>query len=468
MKAPRLLVVDAAAQSDAPWSRLDEVLTFSEPPRVTASMSDAAEQVAAGHFDVAVVVHRDDQPTADCLDQLRQLDSELELILVAGGAVDAGLAAACVRNQLRELLVEPVSTADLAEAIKRASQERQSRRETELLRRREEALADRMPGFIGGSEGMQKVFDTIRQVAKTDVDVLILGETGTGKELVARSVHQESRRAEQPFVAVDCGAIPENLMESEFFGHERGAFTGADKKRTGLIQFADGGTLFLDEIGELPLLLQSKLLRVLQERVLRLVGGREEVPVDVRIVAATSRNLDEMIREKRFREDLYYRINVVRLELPPLRKRGDDIGLLIEYFAARFSREMGKPVVGVSPEAYQVLREYHWPGNVRELQNVMRRGIALCQTSLIRLEDLPDELVAQAGAHIHDESDAGRRRGFFAERDHHMAVFEKQYLSELLKRHHGNVKAAAMEADVPRGTLYRLIKNHGLESADYR
>jgi DNA-binding NtrC family response regulator len=321
--------------------------------------------------------------------------------------------------------------------------------------------------FIGSGPAMQKVFTRIDQVAATDVDVLILGETGTGKELVARSIHDRSHRANEAFVAVDCGAIPENLLESEFFGHERGAFTGADSRRIGLLEHANGGTFFLDEVGELPLLLQAKLLRSLQERKLRRVGGRDEIAIDIRVIAATARHLEQMIREKTFREDLFYRINVVRIDLPPLRERGDDLGLLIEYFAQRYSREMGKAVVGITPEAYQVLSHYRWPGNVRELQNVIRRGIALTSGSLISLDDLPDEIVASAGL-METASTEGTATGFFAERERFVQKFERDYLRNLLQNHQGNVKSAAIEAGLPRGTLYRLMKNHGIDGDEFR
>jgi transcriptional regulator with PAS, ATPase and Fis domain len=310
---------------------------------------------------------------------------------------------------------------------------------------------------------MQKVFETIEQVAQSDVDVLVVGETGTGKELVARSIHRRSNRADGPFVPVDCGAIPESLLESEFFGHEKGSFTGADSRRIGLLEFADRGTFFLDELGELPLLLQAKLLRTLQERKIRRVGGREELDIDVRIVAATARNLDEMIRQQQFRQDLYYRINVVRIDLPPLRERGDDIGLLAEYMVLRYGREMGRSLKGLSPEAYQVLAQYRWPGNVRELQNVLRRGIALSKGSTIELDDLPDEIVVAAG-----EGRSSGAVGYFELRDEQLGQFERQYLAELLARHHGDVRAAALEAKMPRGTLYRLMKKHGLEGGSFR
>jgi DNA-binding NtrC family response regulator len=309
------------------------------------------------------------------------------------------------------------------------------------------------------------VYSVIERVAVSSVDVLVTGETGTGKELVARAVHKRSRRSTGPFVPVDCGAIPDALMESELFGHERGAFTGADARRMGLVEFADGGTLFLDEIGELPLPLQAKLLRVLQERRVRRVGARQENAVDVRVVAATSRNIDQMVERGEFRRDLFYRINVVRIDLPALRSRGDDIGLLAEFFANRAAQEMGRTVGGLSTDVYQILKSYHWPGNVRELQNVVRRAIAMTRSPVAGVDDLPDEVVAAAGRAAGAEAGAV---GFFAQRAEHVARFEKQYLSDLLARHLGDVSAAAREARLPRGTLYRLMKGHGLDGASFR
>jgi DNA-binding NtrC family response regulator len=312
---------------------------------------------------------------------------------------------------------------------------------------------------------MQQVYSVIERVAVSSVDVLVTGETGTGKELVARAVHKRSRRSTGPFVPVDCGAIPDALMESELFGHERGAFTGADARRMGLVEFADGGTLFLDEIGELPLPLQAKLLRVLQERRVRRVGARQENAVDVRVVAATSRNIDQMVERGEFRRDLFYRINVVRIDLPALRSRGDDIGLLAEFFANRAAQEMGRTVGGLSTDVYQILKSYHWPGNVRELQNVVRRAIAMTRSPVAGVDDLPDEVVAAAGRAAGAEAGAV---GFFAQRAEHVARFEKQYLADLLARHLGDVSAAAREARLPRGTLYRLMKGHGLDGASFR
>ncbi len=396
----------------------------------------------------------------------REGDGKPPVVLVSA-APSVAAATASYRAGAADYLSRDELAEQLPSVARRLLEERRLEAEHALLRRQVERPYT-FDDIIGGCPAMRKVFETIEQVASSDVDVLVVGETGTGKELVARSIHRRSKRADRPFVPVDCGAIPENLLESEFFGYEKGAFTGAEGQRIGLFEFADRGTFFLDELGELPLMLQAKLLRTLQERKIRRVGGREEIDVDVRIVGATARKLDEMMRQQRFRQDLYYRINVVRIELPPLRERGDDIGLLAEYLSNRHSREMGRNVRGITPEAYQVLTHYPWPGNVRELQNVIRRAIALCQTSMIGLDDLPDEVVTAAGERGSKGQEPSEGMGYFQARDQHVARFERQYLSELLKRHQGDVRTAAIEAQLPRGTLYRLMKNHGLDGSSFR
>jgi len=268
-------------------------------------------------------------------------------------------------------------------------------------------------------------------------------------------------------VPVDCGAIPEELLESEFFGHERGAFTGANARSLGLLEFAHEGTFFLDEVAELSPRLQVKLLRVLQERRIRRVGGREELPVDVRVVAATSRNLGEEIRHSRFREDLYYRINVARIEIPPLRERREDIPLLTAHFVQRYAAEMGRDVEDVDGEALEILSRYRWPGNVRELQNVLKRTLAMCQTGRLSVEDLPDEVVAAAGERGDAPADA-TGEGFFDAREQRMAAFEREYLTRALRASGGDVSQAAREARIPRGTFYRLMSKHGLDAAAFR
>ncbi|MCE9605871.1 MAG: sigma-54 dependent transcriptional regulator [Planctomycetia bacterium] len=397
MASARLFIFDADRARAAAY---ETALANLEPTElvVEADLKRARALLTTESFDGAILAVATEQGSElELLTAARSLDPAFAAVVVCRKPT-AENAVAALKLGVVEYLTEPVdgsslSDEQLAGAVERMLRSRRIGAENALLRRQVERpyVFDDM---IGTCPAMRKVFDVIAQVADSGVDCLIHGETGTGKELVARSIHTRSRRAEKPFVPVDCGAIPENLLESEFFGHERGAYTGADRREIGLLEFADGGTFFLDELGELPLLLQAKLLRTLQERRIRRVGGRAEIPVDLRIVAATARKLEEMVDEGKFRRDLYYRINVVRIELPPLRNRGDDLGLLAERFAAKYSREMGRTIHGISPEAYQVMSQYAWPGNVRELQNVVRRAIALSTDTLLGPDDLPDALVA--------------------------------------------------------------------------
>jgi two-component system response regulator HydG len=462
VQQPRILIVDSEGPEGLPYARLIARLQPMEV-RVETSLEKALGTLARDSWDLGVVTARSG-PTADVLyGALHKADPQLPMVVVdPRPSVDT--ARACLQAGAGDYLDIARAETDLEDALVRLLTASRRRAAEEVLRRAVERPYS-FDDFLGESPAMQQVYSIIERVAVSSVDVLVTGETGTGKELVARSIHKRSRRSPGPFVPVDCGAIPDALMESELFGHERGAFTGADARRMGLVEFADGGTLFLDEIGELPLPLQAKLLRVLQERRVRRVGARQENAVDVRVVAATSRNIDQMVERGEFRRDLFYRINVVRIDLPPLRSRGDDIGLLAECFANRAAQEMGRTVGGLSTDVYQILKSYHWPGNVRELQNVVRRAIAMTRSPMAGLDDLPDEVVAAAGRAAGAEAGAV---GFFAQRAEHVARFEKQYLADLLTRHWGDVSAAAREARLPRGTLYRLMKGHGIDGASFR
>jgi DNA-binding NtrC family response regulator len=257
-------------------------------------------------------------------------------------------------------------------------------------------------------------------------------------------------------------------MESELFGHEKGAFTGADRESLGLVELADGGTLFLDEIGELPLALQAKMLRALQERKIRRVGGKEEITVDVRVVAATNRDLEAMVREKLFREDLYYRVNVARIDVPPLRERGDDLGLLARHLVDRYAREMGKAPVELDGEVLELFARYPWPGNVRQLQNVVKRCVAMMREGRFGPDLVPDEIAIGATERPSAERLAAERTGFFAMRALRLETFEKEYLENLLRSCQGDVSRAAREAQLPRGTLYRLLKKYDLVPESFR
>ncbi len=317
--------------------------------------------------------------------------------------------------------------------------------ERDNARLKEDLKASRFGSLIGSCPGMQEVFNRIRRVAPTDVPVLILGETGTGKELVAREIHARSPRSDGPFVAINCGAIPDNLLESELFGHVRGAFTGAVSTTIGKFQAATGGTLFLDEIGELPMPLQVKLLRVLQDGQVCRVGSNRPERVDVRIVAATNKDLQAEVRAARFREDLYYRVCVVSVTLPPLRERGDDIEILAQYFLNRFARELESPARGFTPEAMQAMKKYRWPGNIRELENRLRKAVLFADRPQIRLANL--ELPERDGA----EEEVlplvvARER------------FEREYVLSALRRNHGNRTKTARDLGVDPRTIFRYLE----------
>jgi len=458
VQQPRILIVDPEGGTGLPYARLTARLQPFEV-RVETSLESAVATLARDSWDLGVVTARAGSTADGMHAAVKQADPQLPVVVI-DWRPNIDTARACLQAGAGEYLDLANAESELEQSVGRLLAESRRTAATEVLRRAVERPYS-FAGFLGESPPMREVYSIIDRIASSAVDVLVTGETGTGKELVARAIHACSRRRAGPFVPVDCGAIPDALMESELFGHERGAFTGADARRMGLVECADGGTLFLDEVGELPLPLQAKLLRVLQERRVRRVGARLENAVDVRVVAATSRPIDQMVERGEFRRDLLYRINVVRIDLPPLRARGDDIGLLAEFFANRAAQEMGRRVNGLSTDAYQVLRSYHWPGNVRELQNVVRRAIAMTQSAVAGVDDLPDDLVAAAGR-------TTAAAGYFAQRAEHMARFETQYLHDLLTRHAGDVSAAARDARLPRGTLYRLMKAHSLDGATFR
>lgn len=397
----------------------------------------------------------------------RERDPDLPaLVLTAYPTVDTAVEA--MKLGASDYLTKPFRPDELLAASRRLLEARRLREENDLLQRQFERRHS-FDDLVGSSPTMQRVYDLIERVASTDADVLLLGETGTGKELVARSIHKRSPRATCRFVPVDCGAIPDNLMESELFGHERGAFTGANQRSLGLLEFAHRGTFFLDEVAELPLRLQAKLLRVLQERKVRRVGATQEGEIDVRTIAATSRNLTAEIRDGKFRDDLYYRINVACIELPPLRTRREDIPMLVTHFLGRFAPQMGREGIELDPEVSELMSRHSWPGNVRELQNVVKRLIAMSKGNRITPEDLPDEVVLGANDAQPDNGDGeDDGDGFFARRSAEIENFESAYLTNLLRTTAGDATRAARSARVPRGTLYRLLKKHGINPASYR
>ena len=377
------------------------------------------------------------------------------LVLTAFGSLDTAVGA--IRAGAYDFITKPVDLEALALALERAVKHRALKEEVTRLRRvvRE---TRHFEDILGGSAAMQNVFELLDRVAESEATVLVSGESGTGKEMVARALHARSPRRQKPFVALNCAAMPEALLESELFGHARGAFTDAKEARVGLFVQAHGGTLFLDEIGDMPLGLQPKLLRALQERVVRPVGGEGEVPFDVRIVVATNQDLETLVEEKRFRSDLFYRINVIHVELPPLRARGGDVLLLAQRFLEHFATRAGKAISALSPEAAEKLLAYAWPGNVRELQNCLERAVALSAGPTIGVEDLPDKVRRYRAQHVVISSDDPSELASMEE-------VERRYIARVMEAVGGNKVQAARILGFDRKTLYRKLERYQLNGA---
>jgi DNA-binding NtrC family response regulator len=374
----------------------------------------------------------------------------LFIFITAFGKVDEAVGA--MKEGAVDFLTKPLENPDALLTLVNRAIEGQGRTREYLTLKEAEAAGLPPEELIFAGRLMLGVRKLVHDVASTNANVLIYGESGTGKELVAKTIHLLSPRKKGAFVAINCAAIPENLLESELFGHEKGAFTGAVQARQGKFELAKGGTIFLDEIGEMPLPLQAKLLRVLQERAFERVGGSKEIKADVRVIAATNRNLQDEVAQRRFREDLYYRLNVFPLPLPPLRERIDALPLLIEYFLHRFCGQIGKKLKGVEPEALAAMRAYPWPGNIRELQNVMERGVILAQ-ELIRRGNLPEEMLRGA------VPVAGEGRDL-------LKTVEKEMILKALRNQGGNRRLAASELGMSRRTLQYKLKEFGLLDGD--
>ena len=385
---------------------------------------------------------------------LRDAQPDTPVILLTGrGSIP--LAVGAIREGAWDFIEKPVEPARLKLAVERALERQAAQREVAGLRRRLKQLGQ--GDFIGQSASMRRVFELLQRVAPSRASVAILGESGTGKEVVARTLHQLSPRQNKPFVAINCASIPATLMESEIFGHERGAFTGAETRRAGVFELAHGGTLFLDEVGEIPVELQAKLLRVLEEGRLRRLGGRSETEVDVRVLCATNRDLKAEIRAQRFREDLFFRLNVMQIQLPPLRDRREDIPLLVQHFVEKFSRDTGRPVLGVQPSTLALLRGHDWPGNIRELRNALERAVILCDGEFLLPEHLPPEL--QVGR-------AGGTQLFKVPYGLPLDDVEKAYIQGSLARMGNNKARTAEGLGVSEKTLYNKLHRYAAEARE--
>jgi two-component system, NtrC family, response regulator AtoC len=462
----RLLLIDDEPSIQHAFRR-----AFREPPFVLRTAGSAAEGfgcVNQERPDVIVLdVKLPDASGLETFAKLRTLDARIPVILITGhGTTD--LAIEAMKQGAYEYLLKPLELAPLRELIDRACQSSRLMNVPASIPG-EEPVSGRADVLIGRCAAMQEVYKAIGRVASQDVTVLILGESGTGKELVARAIYQHSRRADKPFLAINCAAIPEALLESELFGYEKGAFTGAERKRVGKFEQCSGGTIFLDEVGDMAPLTQTKILRLMQEQAFERLGGNETVRTDVRLIAATNADLEQAVEEGRFRRDLYFRLNVFSIRLPPLRDRGDDLDRLAEHYVRRFAGELGKPVDGIAPDTWQVLRRHRWPGNVRELQSVLKQGLLQMRGRVLLPEDLPPPLLGESPVNAPGEGFdwdgyvngriAAGSEDLYGET---LALMERELLMRVLRHVEGNQVQAARILGITRGSLRNKIKALGI------
>jgi DNA-binding NtrC family response regulator len=440
----RILVVD-----DEPVVR-DSLSSWFEDEGYEVGSAESAKEALKrfqdGVWDVALLDIK--MPGMDGLElqkKIHEIDSNVTIIIMTAYA-SVQTAVDALKAGAYDYIVKPFDPDQLAHVIRNATEHKQLVKESEQLRRRLDEEA-KEHNIVGESPQMRRVMELVRQVARTDSTVLIRGESGTGKELIARSIHAHSRRRYMPIVTVNCGALPEGILESELFGHEKGAFTGAQYKRKGKFEMADGGTIFLDEIGDIGPKTQSDLLRVLEEKKITRVGGNQEIAVDFRVIAATNRDLEQCVKEGVFRQDLYYRLNVFSIDVPPLRDRPEDILPLAGHFLQKFNAAMGKRVQGFDGEADKLLLSHSWPGNVRELENAIERAMVVCKGERIRPADFPFF-----------------RKTVVEERElPSLAEIEREHIFRALTGTGWNVSKTAKILEVDRVTLYNKIKKYGLK-----
>ncbi|HVK62278.1 MAG TPA: sigma-54 dependent transcriptional regulator [Bdellovibrionales bacterium] len=464
---------------------------------------NAIEKVRAGHFDVVLLDV--DMPRLNGLEALKLIKehdpSIVVLIMTAFASIDDAVRA--VKEGAYNYLSKPVKADELVKLIDRAVSAQQM---ISNIAASAPVMMEAGRKIIGNTSEMQKVFNIINRLSKVETPVLIRGASGTGKELVARAIHFNSGRKDEKFVAINCSAIPENLFESELFGHEKGSFTGAHERKIGKFQFAEGGTLFLDEMGEMPITMQVKLLRVLQERMFTPVGSNREIEANVRVIAATNRPLEQMITEGKFREDLFYRLNVVPIFLPALAERKKDIDTLVNGFIKKFNKAHSKRIIGITPDAMNVIKKYSWPGNIRELENVIEHAFILENGNTLTLASLPESVLSATGtnlasmqaptatptaalamddedadsidttdvddsADIDSEEPAGQEivsiNGEALDFNKHKEAFEREFIIKALKTFKGRINQTALHANIPKKTLLRKIEKYGIIAKDY-
>lgn len=448
---PKILVVDDDEQivKQVTWALSERYKVLSARDRASALEVFRREAMPVVLLDLGLPPHpREASEGLLALEDFLEVNPSTKVIIVSGNS-ERENALHAVEKGAQDIFPKPIDVAELKTVLRRVYQRVEL--EQESLRSRELTDQVSFEEMIGSSPQMKTVYVTVRKVAAAEVPVLIAGESGTGKELVARAIHNLSGRQQKLFVAINCGAIPESLLESELFGYEKGAFTGATASRPGRLEYAKGGTLFLDEIGDISAALQVKLLRFLQQKVIERVGGRKSISVDSRVIAATHQNLQKAVQENRFREDLYFRLAVVNLFLPPLRDRGDDVLELAEHLVCVYCKELKKPLKKFSRQAIEAMKRHPWPGNVRELQNRLKQAVVLAEGPVIGSAELELESVAartsmSAGSSLKQAREA----------------LEKEWVIKALDEHERNISKAARALGISRPTLYELISRYGL------
>ncbi|MDH4211740.1 MAG: sigma-54 dependent transcriptional regulator [candidate division WOR-3 bacterium] len=423
----------------------------------------AIEAIACDQWDLVILDVK--MPKIDGLEVLKRIkesNSGADVIIITGYSTVEN-AVAVMKTGAADYIVKPFTPDEIRIRIRNIIDRRLITAENIYLRRELEERF-KFENIIGKSKAMQEIFRLIEKVAPTDSTILIRGQSGTGKELIARAIHQHSLRKDEKFIAVDCGALPETLLESELFGHVKGSFTGAIVTKSGLLEVASGGTFFLDEIGDLSPGMQAKMLRVLQEKEFRQVGGVKNIKVDIRLVAATNQDLEMMIKKGMFREDLFYRINIVPIHLPPLRERQEDIPLFVDHFLKVYNERRNKRIKGFTPEALRMLIEFHWPGNVRELENIIDRMVIMSDSEIIDVEHVPIYIV---GNRVCFKITAARTAAELKELKKHIRVeavgnVEKAFLTEALRRNEWNVSKAARDVGMQRQNFQAMMRKHDI------
>ena len=447
---PKLLVVDDDEHilRQIRWALSEDYKVYTAIDRQGALDLFQKENISVVLLDLGLPPHpREATEGLLALDELIALDSLVKVIIVSGNS-ERPNALKAIEKGAHDIFPKPVDLDELKVVIRRVFNRLEL--EAESIQERNLAQHVSLEEIIGQSPAMQSVFATIRKVAETDVPVLILGESGTGKELIANAIHKRGVRKKGPFIAINCAAIPETLLESELFGYEKGSFSGATTQRRGKFEYSKGGTLFLDEIGDLAPEMQVKLLRFLQEKVVERVGGREPIPIDARVIAATNQDLEAAVKSGRFREDLYFRLAVVRLVVPPLRDRGEDVIELAHHLAKSYCKEMGKPLIRFSKPALDAIRRHSWPGNVRELQNRVQRALVLSDGKMISPAVLDLSVIPEAKEGTQGSLKEARQE------------FERDIIVRALKDNGGNISKTARAIGISRPTLYELMERHGL------